>query len=32
LRAGGDQMRDPQRGEGALELGTGIPVIGHGIS
>ena len=31
LRAGGDQMGDPQGGEGALELGTGIPVIGHGI-
>lgn len=31
LRAGSDQMRDAQSGEGALELGTGIPVIGHGI-
>jgi hypothetical protein len=31
LRAGGDQMRHAQGGEGALELGTGIPVIGHGI-
>ena len=24
-------MGYPQGGEGALELGTGIPVIGHGI-
>ena len=24
-------MGDPQSGEGALELRTGIPVIGHGI-
>ncbi len=31
LRAGRDQMGDPQGGEGALELRTGIPVIGHGI-
>ena len=31
LRAGGDQMGDAQCGEGALKLGTGIPVIGHGI-
>ena len=31
LRAGGDQMSYPQGGEGALELGTGIAVIGHGI-
>ena len=31
LRAGSDQVGDPQRAEGALELGTGIPVIGHGI-
>ena len=31
LRAGSDQMSDPQGGEGALELGTGVPVIGHGI-
>ena len=31
LRAGGDQMGDAQGGEGALELGTGIPVIGHRI-
>ena len=31
LRAGGDEMGNPQSGEGALELGTGIPVIGHGI-
>lgn len=31
LRAGCDQMGDPQSGEGPLELGTGIPVIGHGI-
>ena len=31
LRAGSDPMGYPQGGEGALELGTGIPVIGHGI-
>ena len=31
LGAGRDQMGYPQRGEGALELGTGITVIGHGI-
>ena len=31
LRAGGDQMGDPQRGEGALEFGTGIPSLGGGI-
>ena len=31
LRAGSDQMGDAQGGEGALELRTGIPVIGHGI-
>ena len=31
LWAGGDQMGHPQGGEGALELGTGITVIGHGI-
>ena len=31
LRAGRDQMGYPQSGEGALELGTGIAVIGHGI-
>ncbi len=31
LRAGSDQMGYPQSGEGALELGTGIAVIGHGI-
>lgn len=31
LRAGSDQMSDPQSGEGALELRTGIAVIGHGI-
>ena len=31
LRAGSDQMGYGQGGEGALELGTGIPVIGHGI-
>lgn len=31
LRAWGDQMGHAQSGEGALELGTGIPVIGHGI-
>ena len=31
LGAGSDQMRYAQRGEGALELGAGIPVIGHGV-
>lgn len=31
LRAGRDQMGHTQGGEGALELGTGITVIGHGI-
>jgi len=31
LRAGSDQMGYAQSGEGALELGTRIPVIGHGI-
>ena len=31
LRAGRDQMGHAQGGEGALELRTGIPVIGHGI-
>ena len=31
LRAWGDQMGHAQGGEGALELGTGIPIIGHGI-
>lgn len=31
LRAGGDQMGHAQGGEGALKLGTRIPVIGHGI-
>lgn len=31
LRTGGDQMGHPQGGEGALELRTRIPVIGHGI-
>ena len=31
LRAGGDQMGHAQGGEGALELGTGIPIIGQGI-
>ena len=31
LRAGSNQMGYAQGGEGALELGTGIPVIGHGI-
>lgn len=31
LRAGSNQMGDTQSGEGALELGTGIAVIGHGI-
>jgi len=31
LGAGGDQMGDPEGGEGALELRAGIAVIGHGI-
>ena len=31
LRAGGDQMRDAQRGEGALELRAGIAAIGRGF-
>lgn len=31
LGAGSDQMGYAQSGEGALELGTRIPVIGHGI-
>jgi hypothetical protein len=31
LRAGGDQMGYAQGGESALELRTGIPIIGHGI-
>jgi hypothetical protein len=31
LRAGGDQMGHAQGGKSALELRTGIPVIGHGI-
>lgn len=31
LRTGGDQMGHAQGREGALELRTGIPVIGHGI-
>lgn len=31
LRAGSDQMGYAQSGEGALELGAGITVIGHGI-
>jgi hypothetical protein len=31
LWAGGHQMGHAQGGEGALELGTGIPIIGHGI-
>ena len=31
LRAWGDQVSYPQGRKGALELGTGIPVIGHGI-
>ena len=31
LRAGSDQMGHTQGGAGALELGTGITVIGHGI-
>src|SRR5208283_5653518 len=31
LRAGGDQMGHSQGGEGALELRTGIAIIGHGV-
>jgi hypothetical protein len=31
LGTGSDQMGDPEGGEGALELGAGIAVIGHGI-
>ena len=31
LRARGDQMGHAQGGEGALELGAGIPIIGPGI-
>ena len=31
LRARGDQMGHTQSGEGALKLGTRIPIIGHGI-
>ncbi len=31
LRAWGDQMGHAQGGEGALELRSGIPIIGHGI-
>ena len=31
LRAGSDQMGDPQSGEGTLKLGTRITIIGHGI-
>lgn len=31
LWAGGDQMGDPEGGEGPLKLGAGIPVISHGI-
>ena len=31
LRAGCDQVGHTQGGEGALELGTGIPIIRHGI-
>src|SRR6266850_2358101 len=31
LWAGGNQMGDAQGGEGALELRTGIPIVGHGI-
>jgi hypothetical protein len=31
LGAGGDQMGDAQRGEGALELGAGIAALGGGI-
>jgi len=31
LRAWGDEMGHAQGGEGALELRSGIPIIGHGI-
>src|SRR5208283_3101272 len=31
LRTGSDQMGYSQSGEGALKLGTGIPVISHGV-
>jgi hypothetical protein len=31
LWAGGNQMGDAQGREGALELRTGIPIVGHGI-
>ena len=31
LGARGDQMGHAQSGEGALELGAGIPIVGHGI-
>lgn len=31
LRARGDQMGHAQGGEGALELRTGVAIIGHGI-
>ena len=31
FRAWGDQMGDAQGREGTLELGGGIPIIGHGI-
>lgn len=31
LRAGSDQMGDPERGKSALELGARVPVIRHGI-
>lgn len=31
LGAGSDQMGYPQSGEGALELRTGVPIVGHGI-
>ena len=31
LGAGGDPMGHAQGGEGALELRTGVPVVGHGI-
>jgi hypothetical protein len=31
LRAGRDQMGDAECGEGALELRTGVAIIGHGI-
>lgn len=31
LGTGGDEVRDAQRGEGALELGAGIPTVGGGF-